>query len=135
MCSRVASSVKIFERVEGARLVGSAAGATEVEVRLALHADPSSRDFEYLRRVRVASDGRFEVVVPYSTRLAPDPTKGREVGSEIVALGAYSLQALTPSGTVRGSTHVTTGQIRSGARIEIGSLAGAENTAPPSQNP
>jgi dolichyl-diphosphooligosaccharide--protein glycosyltransferase len=78
-----ASSVKTFERVAGARLVGAApAGAERVEARLALRARTTGREFEYSTSAPV-EDGRYELVLPYSTQ----PPRG----GDVVALGSYRI--------------------------------------------
>lgn len=114
----VMASVKIFERVEGALLTGSAPGASEVEVRLALHSQTTDRDFEYRTSTPLTRDGEFELVVPYSTRES-------KPAAEIAALGPYSLRVVSAPGADAsevGRVDVSPDQIRIGARIELGSV-------------
>jgi dolichyl-diphosphooligosaccharide--protein glycosyltransferase len=124
----VTASVKIFERVEGALLVGSAPGALEVEARLSLHSRATDRDFEYRTSARSTSDGRFELVVPY-------PTRGSNPALEITARGPYSLRVVSApdtDGAEIGRVDVSPNQIRTGARIELGLMW---QTSPPSRMP
>jgi asparagine N-glycosylation enzyme membrane subunit Stt3 len=112
------ASVKIFERVEGALLTGSAPGASEIEVRLALHSQTTDRDFEYRTSTPLTRDGEFELVVPYSTRES-------KPAAEIAALGPYSLRVVSAPGADAsevGRVDVSPDQIRIGARIELGSV-------------
>jgi dolichyl-diphosphooligosaccharide--protein glycosyltransferase len=124
----VTASVKIFERVEGASLVGSAPGASEIEARLRLHSRSANRDFEYRTSTRLTRDGRFELVVPY-------PTGESKPAVEISALGSYSIRVVSAPGSDRaeiGGVDVSPDQIRTGARIDLGSVG---KTSPPSRMP
>jgi len=112
------SSVKIFEAVEGAHLAGSAPGVFEVEVRLAVRARTTGRQFEFAASARPCSDGRFELIVPYATR-------GRDPSTEIEALGPYAILVVSAPGAVARSTRqvdVSLELIRSGGTVELGSI-------------
>jgi asparagine N-glycosylation enzyme membrane subunit Stt3 len=124
----VTASVKIFERVEGATLVGLAPGASEIEARLSLHSRSANRDFEYRTSTRSTRDGRFALVVPY-------PTGESEPAAEISALGSYAIRVVSAADSDRaeiGGVDVSPDQIRSGARIELGSVW---ETSPPPRVP
>jgi asparagine N-glycosylation enzyme membrane subunit Stt3 len=111
-------SVKIFEVVQGARLVGSAPGALEIEAQLELQDRTSGRRFEYRTRARPTPEGRFELIVPYATR-EPDP------GTPIAALGSYAIRVvkLTDGAAIPArSADVALDQIRSGGAVELGSI-------------
>jgi len=111
-------SAKIFEFVKGARLVGSAPGAFEVEAQLELQAQATGRRFSYRTRARPTPEDRFELVVPYATEDG-DPT------TQIAALGPYAIHIVGAPGGVAmpaRSADVTLDAIRSGARVELGSI-------------
>jgi dolichyl-diphosphooligosaccharide--protein glycosyltransferase len=111
-------TAKIFEAVEGARLVGSAPGAFEIEARLALRARTTGRHFEYVTSARPMGEGRFELTVPYSTR-------GRDSSSVIEALGPYTIFVVSTAGaaaTPAGEMDVSLDLIRSGGIVELGSV-------------
>jgi dolichyl-phosphooligosaccharide-protein glycotransferase len=89
---REESSVKTYERVEGAELVGTAdapAGST-VSAELELTAERSDRTFTYTQTGTVDAEGEFTMRVPY----ASEEELGVEEGyteSDVVANGPYEL--------------------------------------------
>jgi len=109
-------SVKIFEAVEGARLVGSAPGAFGIEARLALRARTTGRHFEFVTSARPTGEGLFELMVPYSTQ-------GRDPSTEIEALGPYTIFVVSAPGaaaTAAGKADVSLDLIRNGGIVELG---------------
>jgi asparagine N-glycosylation enzyme membrane subunit Stt3 len=110
------SSVKIFEAVEGARLVGSAPGAFEIEAQLVVQARTTGRHFEYRTRARPTREGRFELIVPYATQ-------GLDPSTEIAALGPYAIRVVEAPGRAAapaGQADVSLDRIRSGGIVELG---------------
>ncbi len=76
-----ANQVKIFERVSGARIAGTA--ATEEPVVAALDVTTNQgRCFQYTK-IAAARDGRYEMTVPYST----------DGGCQVRAIGPYTLSS------------------------------------------
>lgn len=61
------AEVKIFEQVEGARLEGPAPVGATVTVQIPLRLRTSGRAWLYRQSFQVGGDGRFRLVVPYST--------------------------------------------------------------------
>ena len=71
------SRLKLFERVEGARLTGTAVPGAQVAAVVDLqvaHPDGSGRSFRHRVDATAGPDGRFEIVFPYATTgfLGPD---------------------------------------------------------------
>jgi len=111
-------TVKIFEAVKGAHLVGSAPGAFEIEARLVLHARTTGRQFEYVTGARLEGDGRFEIIVPYATQ-------GLDPSTEVEALGPYAILVIDAPGTAAvpaGRADVPLDRILSGGIVELGSV-------------
>jgi dolichyl-diphosphooligosaccharide--protein glycosyltransferase len=61
------SSVKIFERVDGARLQGTAESEAIYTVQVEMNDPSTNSTFTYKQRVETNSDGDFELTVPYSS--------------------------------------------------------------------
>jgi asparagine N-glycosylation enzyme membrane subunit Stt3 len=59
-------AIKVFERVAGSRVSGSAPPGAEVKVQLRILTN-AGRRFLYAAECRADSSGRFELTVPYST--------------------------------------------------------------------
>ncbi|MDP3937706.1 MAG: hypothetical protein Q8R92_06180, partial [Deltaproteobacteria bacterium] len=113
------SSVKIFERMKGARLEGMGAPLEEVVARLRVRTN-QGRVFVYEKGVRSDETGRFSMRVPYA------PGEKWE-GGLTRALGLYEITGV--GGSAR--TAVTEEQVRLGARVEVGALKhGAAEAAP-----
>jgi len=111
-------SVKIFEFVKGARLVGSAPGAFEVEAQLELQAQTTGRRFSYRTRARPTPEGRFELLLPYAT-------EDQDPSTQIEALGPYAIRIVGAPGEgamPARSADVTLDSVRSGAGVELGSI-------------
>ncbi|WP_222917902.1 oligosaccharyl transferase, archaeosortase A system-associated [Natrinema sp. SYSU A 869] len=98
--AHVVSSVKTFERVEGATITGSidtsgidAANAT-VGTSVELETD-TGRTFTYTQRADLAEDGSFEVTVPYATNDELGVDDGY-TDSSVEATGNYTVGAAVP---------------------------------------
>lgn len=74
----VVSSLKLFERVEGARLVGEArpGAAVVASVDLVVQQEGAARSFRYDARAVADESGRFELVFPYATSGFLTPEEG-----------------------------------------------------------
>ncbi|MBZ6494573.1 oligosaccharyl transferase, archaeosortase A system-associated [Natrinema longum] len=126
--AHVTSSVKTFERVEGATITGSiddtsgidAANAT-VGTSVELQAD-TGRTFTYTQQTELAEDGSFEVTVPYATNDALGVDDGH-TNSSVEALGNYSVGAVVPGddGAVqyRGETSVPETAVVNGDTVDV----------------
>jgi asparagine N-glycosylation enzyme membrane subunit Stt3 len=64
------SQFRIFERVEGARLMGSARPGASVQVRLGYRSN-RGRPGRFESATTADADGRYEIRLPYATRGAP----------------------------------------------------------------
>jgi hypothetical protein len=105
----VGASVKLFEVVRGAHLVGRAPPGATVEARLALFAEAGEHAFEYHRSTTADASGRFDLVVAY-------PSAGQGDATDVVARGPYALHVV---GGGDASAAVGVAQVRSGTRIEV----------------
>ena len=97
---RVVSSVKTFERVEGATLTGQANASANVTVTLEGIETSSGRTFDYEQETVADETGRFEVTVPYPTDDSLGPADGYadaavsvDDGYEVLASGATAFGA------------------------------------------
>jgi asparagine N-glycosylation enzyme membrane subunit Stt3 len=61
------SSIKIYEIVSGARIVGFAQANSTVQLRLNLSINTTGRKFVYVRSGTTDHNGRYNITVPYST--------------------------------------------------------------------
>lgn len=80
----VPSSVKIFEKVDGASIQGSGAEANatltvEVDVQNPVLSSVRTTEFEYTQRVETDENGEFTLTVPYSTTGFEDAENPPEV--------------------------------------------------------
>jgi len=87
---RVATSVKTFERVEGADVTGSAPAGSNVTVSLTLNNTQTGSNFTYEQTVQANEDGEFVVTVPYATNDGVSPEDGG-TDSVIEADGVYTV--------------------------------------------
>lgn len=96
---QVVSRLKLFERVEGAKLSGTAAPGEVVRAELALalqHANGNSRSWRHVVETRAGPDGAFVLEWPYPTTglLAPEEGGTRSIvvpqGAVRVSTGARS---------------------------------------------
>ena len=67
---RIQSSLKIFERVRGAKLAGHLPSSGSVHASLPLSVTTTERLFDYLTTVTTDSTGYFQITLPYATRTA-----------------------------------------------------------------
>ncbi|GAB3028863.1 oligosaccharyl transferase, archaeosortase A system-associated [Natronobiforma cellulositropha] len=93
---QVVSSVKTFERVEGATLTGSVDAVEDATAYAVVELETApGRTFVYIQEAEVEDDGSFELTVPYAT----DDELGVEDGytdSSVEALSAYEVAVATP---------------------------------------
>ena len=90
--AEVESRVKVFERVEGATLTGTAAdveSGTPVVAFLTLQTD-AGRNVTYVQRTQTAADGSFSMTVPYATDNAVGTADGG-ANESVLAQGEYSV--------------------------------------------
>lgn len=99
----VVSSVKTFERVEGATITGSVDGADGIDtdnatavVAVELETD-TGRTFTYRQQADLASDGTFEVTVPYATNDELGVDDGY-TNSSVEATGNYTATVVDTGG-------------------------------------
>ncbi len=64
---RSTASVKTFERVNGAKLVGQATPNTNVVALLNLQTVNTKRNFTYVQSINTTDNGSFSITVPYPT--------------------------------------------------------------------
>ncbi len=106
---------KIFERVEGGTIEGTAPANTTVEASVPMHNNVTGENFTYTQRVDVGADGRFEMTVPYST--TGYESWGTEEGYTDVSVraeGPYEFSVpVSPlaSRPLNGTATVTEGQV------------------------
>jgi oligosaccharyl transferase (archaeosortase A-associated) len=101
--------VKIFEKVEGATLTGSAPDGTEVTATLTLKTD-WDRTFNYMTKA-VAHNGTYSFTVPYPT----EQMKGDGYSYGIMPQGKYSI---TYDNTTK-SVDVPESAVMNGATIQV----------------
>ena len=114
----IASTVKIFERVAGARLTGTATVGLTVEAHLPLYCGYDRRLVQYARTTVAGTDGRFDLVVAH-------PTEGSVEDAACVASGPYRIYVRsTPqsSATQVRTVSVAAEQILSGGSLDLGRL-------------
>ncbi|WP_207587630.1 oligosaccharyl transferase, archaeosortase A system-associated [Halomontanus rarus] len=127
--AHVASSVKTFERVEGATITGSVDDESLADENASVYASVDletepGRTFTYGQQVDLAADGTFEVTVPYAT----NDELGTEDGytnSSVLATGDYSVFVGTPgeNGSVDvhydGETEVSETAVVNGESVDV----------------
>jgi hypothetical protein len=115
----VASSVKTFERVEGATLTGETDLNGSVEVTVPMRT-ATNRTFTYSNSAPI-EDGSFEVTVPYPTDESLMPEDGY-ANASVRADGEYTLTAFNESGTaIEEATNVTVPEteIQTGGSVDV----------------
>jgi dolichyl-diphosphooligosaccharide--protein glycosyltransferase len=126
--AHVVSSVKTFERVDGATITGTVAGAEAIDtanatavVAVPLETD-TGRTFAYRQRANVTEDGTFEVTVPYATT----DELGVEDGytdSSVEAIDNYTATVFTTSGGeptyYSGQTDVPEPAVVNGESVDV----------------
>ena len=107
------SRLKLFERVEGARLVGTAQPGQEVRARaiVAVAQDGTDvRQFAHEVTTTAGPDGRFELVVPYANAEPLGPANGgtnattRVLGMEVATATARASVTVPERAVLRGET-------------------------------
>ncbi len=90
------SSVKIFERVEGAEITGDGADANEdVSITVEMFDDTTGLTFEYKQETQSDSNGEFSATVPYSTTGYNEV----EYPPAVTAQGSYVVEGQTSEKT------------------------------------
>jgi oligosaccharyl transferase (archaeosortase A-associated) len=102
--------VKIFEHVPGATITGTASPGTEVVISVPITTN-RGRNFLYKQSNVVDSDGRFSLVVPYSTEGPATWSTNFDTGP----LGPYTLRV----GSVQYDVRVPEGAVIAGSSINI----------------
>jgi len=95
------SFVKVFERVEGARLRGHTLPLDRVQARIAVVTN-QKREFMWTAWVRADAQGRFELQVPYDTQRARAKETGAEGPYLVTAGGREARVEVSPRAVVRG---------------------------------
>ncbi|ELY86875.1 oligosaccharyl transferase, archaeosortase A system-associated [Natrinema altunense] len=140
--AHVVSSVKTFERVEGATITGSIDGANGIDpenatVRAGVELETDTgRTFTYTQQADPAADGSFELTVPYAT----DDALGVDDGytnSSVEATGNYTVGAVVSGddGMTRynGETTVSETAVVNGDTVDV-SLEEVETAEQPDGN-
>ncbi|PSP85595.1 oligosaccharyl transferase, archaeosortase A system-associated [Halobacteriales archaeon QS_6_64_34] len=106
---------KIFERVPGATIEGTAPANSTIEASVPMRNNVTGETFTYTQRVDVGADGRFEMTVPYST--TGYDAWGTEEGYTNVSVraqGPYEFNVpVSPRASIplNGTADVTEGQV------------------------
>ncbi len=107
--AKIQATVKIFESVAGAHLVGKAPPGAAIEVSLPLRCGSSGRSWTWQMHTTGLADGSFDVIVPYPTVVSPSDAL------DVVAQGPYRVAI----GGTSGQAVVTESQVQSGASIAV----------------
>ncbi|NHN41085.1 oligosaccharyl transferase, archaeosortase A system-associated [Halorubellus sp. JP-L1] len=83
-------AVKTFERVDGAKLTGSASPGANVTASVTLNNTQTGGNFTYEQTVQADEDGEYVVTVPYATNDEVSPADGG-TDSVVEADGVYTL--------------------------------------------
>ena len=130
---RGTASVKTFERVEGATLIGQAdvSEPRNVTAFVRMRTTNTERSFPYTRRVETDADGSFEVTVPYPT---VDDVSVEEGGTNasVESTGPYQVYVgnvgianvlgtsqVLGSPTESGTVNVTESAVYGGDEVEV----------------
>jgi len=122
----IAPTVKIFERVEGARLVGSARPGATVTARLDLRSRLDGAFLVYTRQASADDSGRFEIVVAY-------PTGPAGPAATVEGLAPYEvLESAAPGAPSRrlGRAEASEAQVRTGAVVAVEGAATPDGDPP-----
>ena len=119
---REASSVKTYERVKGAQLVGEAEPGETVSVQLELTAQESERTFTYSQETTAGDDGSYELTVPYATNEDLGTADGY-TDSDVIAEGDYDITAGEESMTAEVSEEA----IYEGETVEVTEIEGTND--------
>jgi len=106
---------KIFERVPGGTIEGTAPANTTVEASVPMRNSITDETFTYTQQVEVGADGRFEMTVPYSTTGYEDwGTDEGYTNVSVRAEGPYEFDIPVSSRAsipLNGTADVTEGQV------------------------
>ena len=92
------SEVKVFERVEGATITGTASPNATVKASVNLSITTTGETFTYMQYTTASEDGTFEVTVPYATTGYSEYTTSEGyTNTSVRALGPYDIVATHPS--------------------------------------
>ncbi|WP_408957717.1 oligosaccharyl transferase, archaeosortase A system-associated [Natrinema sp. 74] len=137
--AHVVSSVKTFERVEGATITGSVADAAGIDAENATAVAAveletnTGRTFTYRQQADVSENGSFELTVPYATNDELTVEDGY-TNSSVEATGNYTVNVITAeNGSISqysGQTAVPEPAVINGETVDV-SLEEVEN---PSDN-
>ncbi|MFC6716684.1 oligosaccharyl transferase, archaeosortase A system-associated [Natrialbaceae archaeon GCM10025810] len=130
--AHITSSVKTFERVDGATLTGTAEDAPEgstVYASVELETN-TERPFTYVQEAEVGEDGTFEVTVPYATNDELGVDDGY-TDSAVEATGDYDVTVASDDGEnataiAEGEQDVSETAVVDGEELEV-TLEGAED--------
>ena len=89
--TQIVSSVKTYERVEGATITGSAEPGETVVVAVPIEAN-NDRPFTYVQSTEADEDGSFEITVPYATDNQLDADDGY-TDTAVTATDEYTVLA------------------------------------------
>ena len=115
----VASSVKTFERVEGATITGETAAGEQVRATVTMETE-TGRSFDYEQTANV-TDGGFELTVPYPTQETLGPEDGY-ANASVLATSGYNLTVLDGSGeATEEATDVTVPEeaVQTGGTVSV----------------
>ena len=111
------SRLKLFERVEGARLVGTAQPNAQVDARVLVEVEQgggNGRAWEHSVTARAGPDGRFEIVFPYSTSEPLGTAEGAT--NELVKTGS---RVFVRSGTQSAEVDVPERAVMEGLSVPV----------------
>ncbi|MBV0901125.1 oligosaccharyl transferase, archaeosortase A system-associated [Haloarcula salina] len=114
---------KIFERVPGATVEGSAPANTTVRAAVQMYNPATNKTFVYRQRVQSDQNGNFEMTVPYSTTGYDE--WGTDEGYTNVSVRSRTAYQFTAVGTNNGTRTAFTDT----TQISEGQVIGEEETA------
>jgi dolichyl-diphosphooligosaccharide--protein glycosyltransferase len=101
--------VKVFEKVKGATITGSAPDNTTVNLTLTLKSN-SGREFNYTQVVK-SENGVYKFVVPYPT----EAMKGNGYSYDVIAVTKYNIEY----GGIKKSVDVSEDAVMSGGTVQV----------------
>jgi len=105
---------KIFERVPGGTIEGTAPANTTIVASVPMENEITGESFMYRQQAEVGPDGNFEMTVPYSsTGYEQWGTEEGYTNVSVRANGPYEFGVAIGSGSIplNGTTHVSEGQV------------------------
>jgi len=115
----VESSVKTYERVEGATITGEVEANRTVQALVELETD-HGRTFNYRQTTTAGEDGSFELTVPYATTNELGPDDGY-TNTSVEANGGYTVRSIHNRSVSANATDVSVPEpaIYDGETIEV----------------